>query len=167
MAILNMVVGGLLLICDFIATIGLGTAQGRALALMHEHVPGYMAVNVTELLFLFLLAIVIVIAGIGLLLMQPWARWASMCWAISIVLCQVASSIYELVIVSPASPTNGIGSALFGIMFACLLIVYAIALVIVMWLPSVSAAFAGQGKRTYETRETSQRHQYPRRERDG
>src|ERR1700730_2842880 len=99
MAILNMVMGGITLLCGIcaaggnalIATLG-STAQGAGnpvqdmTAFMNKEVPGWQGVEIGRGLVLLLFAVVLVSSGIGLLKMQSWARWVSLVYAAASIL---------------------------------------------------------------------------------
>src|SRR6516225_3245242 len=88
MAILNFVFGGLLLLCGlcglagYAAIIGLvaqpgggANSMGDMTGFMDKEAPGWMAVEIGRGLLLILFGVLLVVAGMGLLKMQSWARW--------------------------------------------------------------------------------------------
>jgi hypothetical protein len=172
MGILNLVFGGLGLICLCVGAFGLAVLFGLVgatkeledlMAAIERELPAFRAIMIAQIALGVLLNIVLLAAGVGLLNMQPWARWASVGWAVTIILLQVASLIFTLAIVNPAmekatkewaskqkgatvstSPGSGMQQSVSSICGAAFNIIYAIALLIVMFLPNVSAAFAGR-----------------------
>jgi hypothetical protein len=171
MAILNLVFGGLNLICVCLGIVGTAAMMGMAGAnnpmadmdaVLQREVPGYRAIEIGRLVVGLVLTLVLLAAGIGLLNMQTWARWASVAWAILVILFQGAVLVYVLVLLNPAmekatqemtkkqgqaapptSPAESAGRAVGSICAGSVFIIYAFALLIVMFLPNVSAAFAG------------------------
>jgi hypothetical protein len=128
---------------------------------MFDAIPGYIPIMTTVMVLGAIAAIVLIIAGIGLLKMKTWARWLSVGYAIYNIVATLAMTIYTIAVVNPAmetwqrnfqqkfpagapQPTGNaamnnvisVGSAVVGI-------AYAVALLVVMFLPHVRAAFAG------------------------
>jgi hypothetical protein len=176
MAILNLIFGGLGLVCICCGAAGLlgfsalaGAAPGMPdiIGAIKKEIPSYVAVVSTELVLSFILTCALVASGVGLLSMQSWARWTAVAWAVLVIPLNIAETAYQLVVVQPAMervnrellsktpgarPTNPPASnpVMENATTFCsggLNIVYAIALLIVMFLPDVSAAFAGRGRR--------------------
>src|SRR5262249_41870247 len=109
-------------------------------------------------------------SGIGLLKMRGWARWLTIGYACYNILSTILSVIYQVTYVVPAMdefiakeaqkpnlpPGQGAGLNMAGSVtaaaafFPLLLLVYPAALLIVMYLPSIRAAFAGLPERPAE-----------------
>lgn len=195
MGILNIVAGvfGLLCgACGLVANAGLsfmGGVQGpkgeknplkELLDHMTREVPGYMAVEIGKPSLVLILSIIVIVAGIGLIMVQGWARWASVFYALATIVLHLFYTIYELAFVQPAfqrfitkqqgpfagqqNPGQQIGSTIGVVLGATVFIVYALALLVVMFLPPVSAAFSGNSRRSrleeeedYDDRRTSPR----------
>jgi len=179
MGILNIVIGGLFLLCNLcvgifaLAFLGM-SEQGGPLAVginpirdwwtfMQAEVPGFAVITLGELVVNFVLFALLIVAGIGLLNVQNWARVLSIAYGILTILVKIGILIYTLAILNPAterwqqdffrrhvggaaappglesSPMNNVFQ-LFGTVLG---MTYAIVLIIMMLLPSVSAAFAG------------------------
>ena len=125
---------------------------------MNTNVPGYLAFTIANLALSFLLDLMLISGGIGLLKMQPWARWLSLVYAPISILMHVASFIYQLVWVIPATKAlsaktaaamPGFGSIMtlssgIAAFVALLIVIYPIAVLIVLLLPSTAAAFRGE-----------------------
>jgi beta-lactamase regulating signal transducer with metallopeptidase domain len=110
------------------------------------------------------MAVLLIIAGIGLLRLRPWARWLCIGYSIVTILSTVANTVYAILVVNPAvsqslaefpekmSGPKGAGAppmpmmtpgmnttlSIFG---AIIGMTYAIVLLVVLFLPHVSAAF--------------------------
>jgi hypothetical protein len=129
---------------------------------MQLEVPGYTLITRVGLVMAFALTIAMIVGGIGLLRMKPWGRRLTIVWAGTLVLYQIAQTIYQVALVLPVQlrlqqeimakqagqgPDLSVGSSfvvVFAILFALLLISYAVSFLVVMLLPTVSAAFAGK-----------------------
>lgn len=125
---------------------------------MKENVPGYLPFTIASICLSFLLDLMLISGGIGLLKMQPWARWLSLAYAPISILMHVGSFIYQLVWVMPvtqalyaktAAAMPGFGSLMtfstgIGVVAALLIVMYPIAVLIVLLLPSTAAAFRGE-----------------------
>jgi hypothetical protein len=129
---------------------------------MTRHIPSMVPFMVGNLLFSAIVNIILIVAGIGLLKMHGWARITSIFCAVATILEQIASLVYRFTVVNPGveawqreflarhpgaamqeNPFAGnaaINSAMevFGTLVQ---MAYAIALLIVMLLPTVAAAF--------------------------
>jgi hypothetical protein len=182
MGVLNIVFGGLGLACYLCVGLGLvllfasvGGAGGafpggiNPIAdmwdFMKRDVPGFAAISIGQILLSFVMSIILVVAGIGLLIMKPWGRVLSICYSIVTILAQIGALVFQLAIVNPATQRwaqdfvrrhggvaggNGdigntamsnlqtVGGAVIGM-------TYSIVLLVMMLLPSVSAAFSARG----------------------
>jgi hypothetical protein len=140
-------------------------SQQQMQAELEKQIPGYTAVTYAQMGGDFLFGIVLVVAGIGLLSMQPWARLLSIIYAIFSILNHIFSLVYALAVVVPgtqavlektfASDPNlkaalpGMGGMMsglmvFGVVVGALFIVYPITVLIVLTRRSVVAAFRGE-----------------------
>lgn len=124
---------------------------------LNNNVPGYRGFTVAGLGVSFLLDIMLLAGGIGLLRMQPWARWLSLVYASISILFRLTSFIYQLIWVLPATQAlyakfaaaTGLSSLMtissgIGAIATLLVIIYPISVIIVLFLPSTSAAFRGE-----------------------
>jgi hypothetical protein len=123
----------------------------------NEHIPGYRAFIFIGLALSFLLDILLLTGGIGLLNMQPWARWLSLVYAPISIVVRIVSFIYQIVWVMPATEalyaqnpalkgmssfvtiTGGVGSFL-----SLLFVLYPLTVLVILLLPSTTAAFRGE-----------------------
>ena len=128
-----------------------------AMKYYNDHVPGYRAFTIGGLAFSFLLDTLLLSGGIGLLMMQPWARWVSVAYAPLSILVRLASFIYQLVWVLPVTQElyaknpamAGMSSIVsisggIGLFLSLLFVLYPIAVLVIMLLPSTAAAFRGE-----------------------
>jgi hypothetical protein len=175
MAIMNLVLGSLLLLWYVCSGIGAmmqaanpnqaafgGPNDKAAVNLDREvaqAVPGYRAYQIGQPLVGLLLSVLLLVSGIGLLNMQRWARTLAILWAVLMILLEVGSTAFHLLIVSPAmtralrnvplGPGIPDASVIVGItnvvmvVFAILLSAYALILLLMMLRQTVRAAFAG------------------------
>ena len=162
MAILNIVFGSLGVACSLISGAAVlllyhvPARQGDYVRGLYDHlekvIPGYTVITISRLFILLALAVLLVVAGVGLLRIKRWARWSSIAYGVSTVVTQLADLAYRFVYEIPvtqqwqrekSSSTTSIPDPS-PILAPAALIGYSIALLIVMVLPSVSAAFAGR-----------------------
>src|SRR6516162_6328253 len=68
---------------------------------LQDNVPGYRAFTIGSLALSFLLDIMLITAGIGLLKVQPWARWLSVVYAPISIVNRIGSFVYQLIWVLP------------------------------------------------------------------
>jgi hypothetical protein len=115
MAILNMVMGGIILICGMCAgsdvafltaaggTPGAGGAPyGDMKAFLDKETPGWEAVLVGYAFMQLVLAVMLVAGGIGLLKMQSWARWLSVLYSAVALVLAIVFTVYAVAFVGPA-----------------------------------------------------------------
>jgi hypothetical protein len=191
MAILNLVLGGLgilgTLLCGGVGPLFAAVLSEQAVAdplgnpytAVEKQLPGYIAFAIGSLVLNLLLSILLVIAGLGLLRMESWARRLCIGYGMASLVVTLAGLVFTLAYVNPAvarwqrerdeqvlrqqqqqgnvlagrpgvgaslgSPSwmnnlPALGSALFSM-------AYATALLVVMFLPDVSDAFAGRPRR--------------------
>jgi hypothetical protein len=173
MAILNFILGGLGLCCMLCLVAGIGVlAAGvqnapppqpgqldlREFVEAFKSVPGFVPYLIVSLLLSLVALMLLIVSGFGLLNMQPWARGICIGYGVYAVLSSLVGLVYNLTVVAPAlreyfqqhppaggaspgmNPVGDVVSALIGM-------AYGVALLIVMFLPHVSAAFAGQWTR--------------------
>jgi hypothetical protein len=131
-----------------------------------KEIPGYLAYMTVSLVVGLVMATVLIIAGVGLLRLRPWARTTCIVYAVVQLVLQVVFLYYSILYVNPAmakwseeqarqlpagTPNFG-GNSFFNNLgtFAGVGIgmTYAIALLVVMFLPHVRAAFTGQSAET-------------------
>ncbi len=122
----------------------------------NDNVPGYRAFTIGSVALSMLLDIMLISGGIGLLNMQPWARWLSLVYAPISILVRIATFIYNLALVMPAtnklyaqnpamagmSSFVNVGTGI-GLFVSLLFVIYPIAVVIILLMPSTAAAFRG------------------------
>ena len=124
---------------------------------LNDHVPGYRAFTIVSLALSFLLGIMLISGGIGLLNMQPWARWLSLVYAPISIVVRVGEFVYQLVWVMPATnalyaksmAATGFASLMtisseIGLFVNLLFVIYPITVLIILLLPSTAAAFRGE-----------------------
>jgi hypothetical protein len=117
-AIINMVVGGLLLVntcCGGISLMlmpallkNLPLPPGQAnpyegIMALYDRVPGLFAYTIYQFLAYFTIGVVLIVASIGLLRLRPWAR--RVCTAVSgyTIFAVLAHVAYQLTVVQPAT----------------------------------------------------------------
>jgi len=177
MAILNFVFGGLGLLCltcgaiGFLAAASLlksipapsggGPNPAAEITGMFDSIPGYIPYMITTTILGVVMAIVLIVAGVGLLNMRPWARWTCVVYSTYTILASLFTLFYTVTVVNPAirkwqidfmrrqggfgpPPSSGVGDSVSALAGALFSMAYAIALLVVMFLPHVSAAFAGK-----------------------
>jgi hypothetical protein len=137
----------------------------QEISTMYDYVPGFYVVSTTYAILTIVLHVVLIAAGIGLLSMKPWARWTCVVYSMVTILLVLANTVYTVQYVQPgiekwqrdflakmapgAPPPATMGNSPFvgsiGAAFGFIMYVaYPLALLIVMLLPMVGAAFAGK-----------------------
>jgi hypothetical protein len=130
-------------------------------AAVEKHAPAYTPIHAGQYAVSMLTAVMMIAAGIGLLKMRPWARSLSIAYAVLSILSTVFFLIYGLAYVLPAmlaflrdaaadpafaalppgTLAGAEGGAYAGIITPPLFIIYPIAVLVIMLLPSTVAAF--------------------------
>ena len=134
-------------------------------AYLEMRLPGYTVIEFGYAALPLLFAVLMVVAGIGLLTMQPWARRLSVAFALVIILQHISYVIFELVFVmpmekqwwvetmwpsgaTPSSPADNWPWTTEALVFlvgpAVIFSAHALALLIIMFRPCVSHAFAAR-----------------------
>jgi hypothetical protein len=162
--------GGVLLLIAAIATPGAAgggppTAQ-QIQAHMTANAAGYQAYQVSGLAVGLVLDMLLLTSGMGLLTLQPWARWTSIVYAVLSLIYKAANILYALLVANPVMKAFVEGEArrmppgqaesyemismwsLYGsVCGQAVFIVYPIAVLIVMLLPSTGRQFEYGGQR--------------------
>jgi hypothetical protein len=124
-------------------------------------IPGFLPLAITSHVLGLILWLAVPISGIGLLSMRPWARWTCIVYSLISIPYHIIRAIFTIVYVNPVQLkyqqeilaqqsikipelSNTTVSIIASSLVPILVTAYAIALLIVMFLPSVSAAFAGR-----------------------
>lgn len=127
------------------------TGHNPVIRLMREN-PGYAAFLKVTIPLGLIAAVVLLAAGIGLLLLKPWARVTSIGYAIyTIAMGIIGMAVNVVFVVRPllaeAAQAQGpeaagaIGGAIGGSIGGCLGLIYPILLLVFMTRPKVAAAF--------------------------
>jgi hypothetical protein len=156
---------------------------------MSRHVPSLIPFTVGNLIFSLVMTILLVVSGIGLLRMQGWARVLSIFVAVATILEQIAGLVYRFTVLNPGlqawqreflakhpgaviqeNPLGGqLSSAVGEILGIVLQLTYSIVLLVIMFTPTVVAAFRapepGYGPLERDLREERDEDQYDRGER--
>jgi hypothetical protein len=169
MAILNLVFGGLALCCCGCGALGLLAMPSFADKFPKEppniafdlllEAPGFRTLNIGSLLVGCVLAFVLIVASLGLLGMKPWARILCIVWAGVQIVVQAAEFLVSVFYVNPmikewqadwyarhniAPPsTSSLAESAMTALPNFVVLGHAVALIIVIFLPSVTAAFSG------------------------
>jgi hypothetical protein len=113
---------------------------------LKAQVPAVEAVAVGEIVAQSLLAVLLVVAGTGLLRMAGWARVLSIGYAVVTFVLETAVLLYELIVVNPLKRQMmkfRFTDDWVSLMKALPLMTYAVVLLVMMLLPHVSGAFRG------------------------
>lgn len=124
---------------------------------LNDAIPGYRAFTIVSLALNFLIDMLLISSGIGLLKMQPWARWLSLVYASISILFHLGTFVYQLIWVLPATKSlfantsmpAGFSSLVtvssgIGVVVNLLYAIYPVAVIVVLLLPSTAAAFRGE-----------------------
>jgi hypothetical protein len=176
MAIVNLVFGGLVFLCGICTTavnaglVAFFAQQGAANLQFNEYktymdkeAPGWMVIETSFGIFLLILAVMLVVAGIGLLNVRNWARWMCVAYAVGMIFLQLVNVTYELGVAIPAVNRfearqlhgQGVGAVTSSpssnqhlmmasrmIVVALVAIAHAIANCIIVFLPTFGESFA-------------------------
>jgi hypothetical protein len=130
----------------------------QAIDFMQKEVPGFLAIQSVRAISVLILSIIVLVVGIGLLKLQPWGRWLALIYGAVAFLAHLIYIVFQVAVIFPAQDKfflqvaggfpGGNGGAFHLGRYASvgfILIVFcghALALLIVMLLPSVAALFA-------------------------
>jgi hypothetical protein len=122
-----------------------------------DAIPGGIPYLIVSTVLNVLICIALIVAGMGLLKMRPWARWLCIGYSIVSILMTAAATVFALTISNPAVTayqqeyarkhglpvsTDLASANVLSAVTAVFLLLYPIAMLIIMFLPSVAAAFA-------------------------
>jgi hypothetical protein len=166
MAILNTVIGGLALLGGICA--GINVMLVPLVSTMTKGMPndplgkmtqihGYMPFEVFTAVFWIVFAVFLLMSGIGMFSAKPWARYLAIFVGVVLILEQSAVVAFQIIYLNPlllkanqeqlqhmpgmnALNLQPLATAVAALK-AAVLIVYALALLIAMFLPSVRAGF--------------------------
>src|SRR5262249_1696367 len=139
-------------------------------------IPGYVPLLIARTTLSVLMDAVLIVSGIGLLRLRPWGRWAAVAWAVYTIPTTLAWAVYMLTVYSPAMSawiedfSRKSGSVVSGDMSAntvlmlvvpLFLVGYAVALLVVLFRPGVSAALAGRADHPPRDREVKEDEEGP------
>jgi hypothetical protein len=130
---------------------------------MQVEVPAFAVVTIGEIIANFALSVMLIIAGIGLLKVQSWGRALSIAYGVLTILVKLADIAFTIAVVNPATERwqqdfqrrHGVAMAGQGdaymnnigwLVGVILSMGYGVVLLIMMLLPSVSAALAGPSR---------------------
>jgi hypothetical protein len=132
-----------------------------------NNVPGYHELEVASGIISSIFGLLLVICGIGLLKLQPWARYGSIAYAVLAILWQLFSIVFTFAFIMPGinkaieeaaggnrqlAQAMSIGGATGGAIGGMCGMIYPIAVIIVMLLPGVARAFKSGSARVDEER---------------
>jgi hypothetical protein len=130
--------------------------------LMEQKVPAYKAVQVAQLGLGILLSVALLVSGIGLLKLRPWARTLALVYAVVSILETIGSIIYESLFTMPIlkefvagerarpglTPDEKMGYDMmemignFAVFAPLIIVIFPIVVLIILLRPSVRAAFS-------------------------
>jgi hypothetical protein len=175
-AILNFIIGGLTivgLVCSgmlllFAASVlksvppppGGGPNPMTEMTDLFQSIPGYIPYMIVSAILGVIMAVVLIVAGVGLLKMRLWARRACVVYSVYSILGAIGGFIYTTTVVNPAMerwqanlmarsglrgpPPSSAGGDVSAVIGSVVGMAYGITLLVVLFLPHVSAAFAGK-----------------------
>ncbi len=161
LGILNIVLGGLgilsLLLMIPLQRLSQHAAAGNpVLKLMQENANYALFMKVSMLLGI-IASVVLLLAGVGLLQVKPWARYLSIGYAVYGIIAAIVGAVANVVFLSPLveqasrMPMNAergamIGSMVGGTIGGCVSVVYPVILLIFMFRANVKAAMKPAGQ---------------------
>jgi hypothetical protein len=128
-----------------------GTIKNPVIQLIHDN-PTYAAWMKISIVLGLLVSLALLAAGIGLLMLKPWARIVSILYAIySIVMLIVGSVVNYFFLIQPLlqqaqqkqgpEAAGAVGGAIGGMFVSCFGLIYPVLLLIFMLRPNIKAAF--------------------------
>jgi hypothetical protein len=180
MAILNLVFGGLFLICGVVNITQQSnmTVNGRDISqdvtdYLDTEVPGYSFMRVGGPVLTMIFAVGFVISGVGLLQVQSWGRVLAIVIAGISILNQLFQAFYTLALVNPAIKryfATGTGINLIGgmatgfttmaiVVTSVFIVAYDVILLVMMLQSTTSRVFSGE-YRGEEVRDDRRRSRY-------
>jgi hypothetical protein len=187
-AILHFVIGGVGLLCGFCVAVGdlAGMQESLAAAdpaareklaeqnrrkevteqVHREMIPLYRPYTVTNRVLSVISAIMLLVSGVGLILLQPWGRWLSIVWAIQSLGSNLLATVYLFLFFQPAQAevmrrlppqneqeqlANQFAGPLAPVC-ACVFAIYPTVVLIILFLPTVASAFRVQQRMTSDLR---------------
>jgi hypothetical protein len=177
--ILNLIGGGWDLLVCFIGCLGLvAVGTGRTPAprpgaapdmsstttYIFAHAPHYKAFLTVDAGLEFLLGLLLIVAGIGLLMMQGWGRWVSLAYVPLALIGRLVNFVYRIAFVVPlisefyekgvksgttqeAAATGAKVGAIGALVFQLAFCLYPLVLGMFMLLPSTAEAFRPRGRK--------------------
>jgi hypothetical protein len=130
---------------------------------IERSVPGYQFLKWGSIAFSLLLSLMMIVAGLGLIWMQPWARYLSLTYAVLSILWHIFDAVTALGFILPATtefldremahlpgqaPGFSAGMKVgmyFGALFSAAFIAYPIVVLCLLLRPSIARAFSGEG----------------------
>lgn len=167
---MNLGVGVLSLLCSSCAGIGhldlisggMGADQVEAMRRAEEAaLPGYHFIKVGYVVLTLVLPLLLILSGVGLLSMKKWGKQTGILYSVATILCHVAFLIVRMAFINPAMavwaqnqgavPGTVAGMATEGVLSSLIGVLYPLALLVVMFLPAFSQAWAGNEQQTSPT----------------
>ncbi len=176
LAILHLIGGGfglIVVLCSGVGLLTLGAMSGGAggaggqappgssvhmQMYLAQNAAGYMPEQIVYMVLGLILAMLLLMCGVGLLMMQPWARYLSFVYAALSIFRAVGNIAYTLFVLWPVTdkyiethlapnmpPGAGVGGKMGffgGVAFQVAFILYPILVVVLLLIPSVAQAFA-------------------------
>src|SRR5262249_38732533 len=124
--------------------------------------PGATAFLVVQSLGALLFCTLLLVSGIGLIGMRPWARWLAVVYAVYSTFLSLARVVFQVVLINPTTiramkqQMPAFGGAtnnpfldptllnIMSVMEGLVYLAYAFVILVILFLPGVSAAFAGR-----------------------
>jgi hypothetical protein len=120
-----------------------------------EMVPLYRPYTLTNRVLSVISPILMVVSGVGLILLAAWGRWLSIVWALQSLASNLLATVYMFLFFQPASaeamrrlPPQNENEQLanqfagpLGPVCACMFAIYPTVVLIILFLPTVAAAF--------------------------
>lgn len=146
---------------------GTGNPARELSDLLMKEVPAYLPVEVTHYVLGFVLGVLLILSGIGLLRMRVWARWTAIAVSAVMIVWHCVHFVFQWIYVNPvvarwteelmrkqpqgtpnfaAFSTNPAFQVVVGVGTLLFTIGYPIVLLVIMLLPRVGAAFANQSR---------------------
>jgi hypothetical protein len=138
--------------------------EARQEAFLDRTIPAYQLQKWGGMAFDLLLSVLLITAGLGLLWMQPWARYLSLVYAVLSILFHIYYTVYQVGFYIPALNTfldqelarfgaagggafiTGMKAGMyFGALVSAMVIAYPIVVLCLLLRPSMNVAFSAEG----------------------
>lgn len=115
---------------------------------MVRNVPGYLQIEIAMAIFHLAISILAIVSGVALLSLKNWGRVLAVLYGFTMILVEGAYLLFFFAFVNPVLKQGPhqdglLGSGALDVVGSLIILIYATVLVIVLYLPAITAEFAG------------------------